>query len=147
MPDEVEVVPEGQASRRGSIAIETPRSGTPGGTSIPKTVVEKIDPGSPSHGDVPGTAAHALRKADAVPDVVKPASSPDQESSSEPRSATSSEVPIPRTVITRVDSKPAHGEIPGTKAYDMRKGDAEPDILERKGDVAGKFCVQFRLVQ
>lgn len=100
--------------------------------------MEKVDPESPSHGDVPGTAAHTIRKADAVPDEVKSTSSPNQGSSSEPPSA-SSEVPVPRTVITRVDSKPAHGEVPGTDAYEIRKRDAEPDVLERKSDVAGKL--------
>lgn len=136
VPDEVEVVPEGQSSRRGSTAIETPRSGTPGSSPIPKTVVEKIDPKSPSHGDVPGTTAHALRKADAVPDQIKPASSPDPESGDDEPPSSIPDVPVPKTIITRVDSKPAHGEVPGTDAYDMRKGDAEPDILERKGAVA-----------
>ena len=147
MPDEVEVVPEGQSSRRGSTAIETPRSGTPGGSPIPKTVVEKIDPGSPSHGDVPGTAAHAIRRADAVPDEIKPTSSPGLESGDDEPPSTNSDVAVPRTVITRVDSKPAHGEIPGTDAYDMRKGDAEPDILEQKSDVAGKLVFCLDIVQ
>ena len=138
VPDEVEIVPEGQSSRRGSRVIDPPRSGTPGGSPVPKTVVEKVDPGSPSRGDVPGTAAHSIRKADAVPDEIKSTTSPSEDSSSELQSA-SSEVPVPRTVITRVDSKPAHGEVPGTEAYDMRQGDAEPDVMERKGDVAGRL--------
>lgn len=30
-------------------------------------------------------------------------------------------------VVERVDDKPAHGEVPGTAAYEMRKADAEPD--------------------
>jgi hypothetical protein len=37
---------------------------------VPKMVVEKIDPTEPAHGDVPGTAAYEMRKADAEPDVI-----------------------------------------------------------------------------
>lgn len=137
VPDELEIVPEGQDSRRGSTQHEPDRTSTPGGTPIPRTVVEKIDPESPSHGDVPGTPAHAIRKADAVTDIIKPASSPEPDSASEPKSASSTEVPVPRMVVTRIDSKPAHGEVPGTEAYEIRKGDAEPDVLEKQADVPG----------
>lgn len=35
--------------------------------------------------------------------------------------------PIPRTRVERVDDKPAYGEVPGTKAYALREGDAKPD--------------------
>lgn len=45
---------------------------------------------------------------------------------------------IPKTVITKVDSEPTHGEVPGTDAFDMRKGDAKPDIIEKRGDVSSK---------
>ncbi|KAK3995484.1 hypothetical protein QBC44DRAFT_320530 [Cladorrhinum sp. PSN332] len=37
--------------------------------------------------------------------------------------------PIPRTRVERVDDKPAYGEVPGTKAYSLREGDAEPDEI------------------
>ena len=70
VPDEVEIVPEGQRSRSTSRVSASDRPYTPGGTQIPKTVVEKIDPDVPSFGDVPGTLAHELRAADAEPDVV-----------------------------------------------------------------------------
>jgi len=46
--------------------------------------------------------------------------------------------PVPRTVVTRVDSSPVHGAVPGTKAYKMRTMDAEPDQVEKKGDVPSK---------
>ena len=80
VPDELEIVPDGKGSRRGSAQLEPDRTATPGGTPIPRTVVEKIDPESPSHGDVPGTPAHAIRKADAVPDIIKPVSGPGTDS-------------------------------------------------------------------
>lgn len=109
------------------------------GKPIPKTVVEKVDPATPSHGDVPGTAAHSKRKADAVPDVIL--QTPDNEVNSDhaDRGAEfSAEIPVPKTVVTKVASEASHGEIPGTDAFDMRKGDAEPDVVEKQGDVLGK---------
>lgn len=70
VPDEVEVVPEGSRSRSASRVGLGDRPYTPGGTPVPKTVVEKVDPEQPSYGDVPGTHAYEVRAADAVPDVV-----------------------------------------------------------------------------
>jgi len=46
---------------------------TPGGLPIPKTVVEKVEPDHPSHGEVPGTEAFAIRTQDATPDEVRTA--------------------------------------------------------------------------
>ena len=98
-----------------------------------------MDPLSPSHGDVPGTAAHAIRSADAVPDaILKAPSSGESLPTISPGASIPTTVPIPRTVVTRVDSTPSHGEIPGTDAYKIRTEDAEPDIIEKKGDVPGK---------
>ena len=48
------------------------RPGTPGGSPIPKTVVEKVDD-RPSHGEVDGTSAKEMRMADAMPDEVRTA--------------------------------------------------------------------------
>ena len=138
VPDEVEVIPEGRSSTQGSRVDERQRSESTGGSPVPRTVVEKLDTDSPGHGQIPGTTAYKIHKADAVPDEIHKAERSETGSTSEPSSASSEEVPLPTTVITRVDSKPAHGEVPGTEAYDMRKGDAKPDILEQKGDVAGK---------
>ena len=107
------------------------RSETPGGTPIPRTIVDKVDPTSPSHGDVPGTTAHTKRQADAIPDIIRPASDHSTEANA---AEAASRTPVPRTMITRVDSKPSHGEVPGTEAYDLRKGDARPDVVERKAD-------------
>jgi hypothetical protein len=38
--------------------------------------------------------------------------------------------PIPRTVVERVDDRPAHGEVEGTAAHEMRLADAEPDEIK-----------------
>lgn len=70
VPDEIEVVPDGMRSRSASRVAEMDRPYTPGGTMIPKTVVEKVEPDKPSHGEVPGTEAYEKRKADADPDEI-----------------------------------------------------------------------------
>ena len=146
VPDEVELIPEGRSSRRASRVDEHQRSESTGGSPVPRTVVERLDTDSPGHGQIPGTTAYETHKADAVPDEIHKAERSETGSASEPSSASSEEVPVPTTMITRVDSKPAHGEVPGTEAYDMRKGDAKPDILEQKGDVAGKYpCSSWML--
>lgn len=103
---------------------------------MPATVVEKVDPTSPSHGDIPGTAAYAKRQADAVPDIVRPISSQDISSPPEDFKALQAPPPIPLTKITRVDSQPSHGEVPGTEAFDLRRGDAKADIVEKSTDGA-----------
>ncbi|MCJ1402074.1 hypothetical protein MMC11_005293 [Xylographa trunciseda] len=122
-----------------TIAKGSKRFTQPGGIPIPMTVVEKVDPLSPSHGDVPGTAAHAIRSADAAPDAILQAPLPGQSSPTISSGANiPTVVPIPRTVVTRVDSTPSHGEVPGTDAYNIRTEDAKPDIIEKKGDVPGK---------
>lgn len=37
--------------------------------------------------------------------------------------------PVPRTRVERVDDSPAHGEVPGTEAYNKRTEDATPDEI------------------
>ena len=83
VPEEIEIVPEGRRSRSATTSSQ-PRSRshsqlsmesrpqTPGGTPIPKTVVEKVD-NKPSYGEVEGTPAREMRMADAMPDEVKQA--------------------------------------------------------------------------
>lgn len=136
VPDEVAFVSPQQASR-----LSQERPTTPGGTLIPRTVVEKVDPESPSHGEVPGTSAYLQRQMDAAPDVILKTPEPGRgrhytEENAEEGSATPN-VPIPETVVTRVNSIPAHGEVPGTEAQKKRALDAAPDIVERDNG-AGK---------
>ncbi|KAI8933578.1 hypothetical protein NX059_009308 [Plenodomus lindquistii] len=69
VPDEVEIVPEGSRSRSASRVSISDRPLTPGGTPVPKTIVERVDD-EPAHGEVPGTLAHQQRLADAEPDVI-----------------------------------------------------------------------------
>ncbi|KAL2064877.1 hypothetical protein VTL71DRAFT_4017 [Oculimacula yallundae] len=138
IPDEIEVVPESKTPRP-STPINKPSTPS-GGQPIPLMIVEKVDPETPSHGEIPGTLAHDMRAADAVPDLVV-RSGNHSRSSSVSRSragSTPGDLPIPITKVEKIDSSPRHGEVPGTKAYELRRGDAEPDIVEEVGDVAGK---------
>ena len=127
VPDQVEV-----ASRHSPSPTHSPQDASVI-EPIPTTVVEKVDPSIPSHGDVPGTEAHKIRSADAVPDQVvrASASSEDADEHSRPRKgSTPGDLPIPMTVVSKVDGAPSHGEAPGTDAFAKRKEDAEPDVLE-----------------
>ena len=138
VPDDLDITPD-ESERKPISPSHQGFLPSQKGVSIPRMVVEKVDPTSPSHGDVPGTAAHSKRQADAVPDVVMQAPQRDYPPFSEDRGeGISPNLPIPTTVITKVDSGPSHGEVPGTDAFNMRKGDAKPDIIEKKGDVSGK---------
>lgn len=142
VPDEIEVVPDGRLSKRSSRQfLDTPL--TPGGTPIPRTVVERVDAASPSHGEVPGTEAYKQRMLDATPDVILVNPDPTRGSKYKAGSGHQrniSTASIPETVVTKVDDEPAHGEVPGTAAAEIRKRDATPDHIEIKGDEAGR-CV------
>ncbi|KHJ35505.1 hypothetical protein EV44_g1464 [Erysiphe necator] len=104
---------------------------------IPITIVEKIDPSSLSHGEVPGTEAHEVRAADAAPDlVIKVTSGHSRPWSNRARaSSTPGDRPIPITKVERIDRRPSYGEIPGTLAYEARRKDAIPDIIEEVEDI------------
>ncbi|PWY91131.1 hypothetical protein BO70DRAFT_376882 [Aspergillus heteromorphus CBS 117.55] len=117
VPDQIEVIPEGSRSRSAS-ATEQQRPLTPN-SPIPRTVVEKVDLDQPSHGDVPGTPAYELRKADAVPDVVMTAADSDDTTTSDPIPGSfETEPSVPETVLSRVDSDESKQPNPS---------DAEPD--------------------
>jgi len=112
---------------------------TLGWQPISTTLVEKMDSFSPSHGEAPGTIVHEKRAADAVPDMVVKSWKENYPSSQESEAAsTPGDLPIPVTKVEKVDSEPSHGEVPGTKAFEMRRGDAEPDLVEEVGDIKGK---------
>jgi hypothetical protein len=145
-PDEVAIMPEGEDIG------PTGSSGNPGGLSIPITLVEKVDSSSPSHGEVPATVAHKKQTADAVPDLVVKTGERSRSSTTRSRSgSTPSNLRIPITKVEKVASSPSHGEVPGTKAFEMRKGDAEPDIVEEIGDAPGMNihspCISERLTK
>lgn len=80
VPDEIEIVPEGSRSRsatasrsRSASHLSTDsRPQTPGGSPIPRTVVERVSE-KPAYGEKEGTLAYEQRKADAQPDEVRQA--------------------------------------------------------------------------
>lgn len=140
VPDEIEVVPEGRLSKRSSRQFLDPPL-TPGGTPIPRTVVEKIDTASPSYGEEPGTPAYLQRLADATPDLILNNPDPSRGSRYKNESGHSRNIStgsVPETIVTRADDEPAHGEVPGTTAAALRKMDAAPDKLEIARDVSGR---------
>lgn len=115
VPDEIEIVPEGRTSRRASIhgGVQTPT--TANDTTIPRMVVEKLDPEETSYGEEPGTRAYEMRKADATPDVVLKNPDPTQGSryatrSGEKRSA--SREAIPRMIVTQSEDETNRGQVP-----------------------------------
>jgi hypothetical protein len=146
-PDEIEIIHErkGSDNSHSLSPSPSPNHTSPGGQPIPLTVVEKVDPEEASYGEVPGTEAHEKRLADAVPDLVIRSGSRSRSSTTRSRAgSTPGDLPIPITKVEKIDAKPSHGEIPGTKAYELRKGDAEPDIVEEVGDFTGKDISTIR---
>jgi len=140
VPDELEIVPEGRLSKRNSSENLQP-SLSPGGTPIPLTVVEKVDPAAPSHGEVPGTAAYEQRQADAAPDLVLKVS--DLNKVPQPFSPSQSAkgaIPgsIPQTIITRADSIPRLDNEPGAAAKGPRLNDKMPSVREHGQKGEGK---------
>ena len=92
-------------------------------------MVEKVDPFTPSYGEVPGTVAYNIRQADAEPDVVM--ARDDEAGATRASSDSASEnVPVPITKLTKADHSPAPADVPGTKAHGKHKQDAEPDVVE-----------------
>lgn len=138
VPDELEIIPEGGGNKSTPQARDQVQA-TISAAAIPKTVVQKVAPASPSYGEIPGTPAHSIRMVDAVPDTIVQAPDPcdNPNLSSSPQNILN-ETPIPKTVITKVDSGPTHGDVPGTAAFNKRKGDADPDEVEKKSDIASK---------
>lgn len=102
----MEVVPEGRLSKRAS-QIDFERPTTPGGTTIPRTVVEKVDPTATSYGDDPNTRAWHHRKTDSVPDLVVRAPRPGEQRKSldeeRPPRSQSPQGRIPETIVTPVE--------------------------------------------
>lgn len=141
VPDEIEVVPEGTHSRDRSSAGLQDRPLTPGGSPIPRTMVEKIDLDSPSYGEVPGTEAFEKRQADAVPDFVKKADDLDDAQPLPPANhdspqTNSSDQSIPETKLSRVKTPPTEAELLSRPRAHHRSSpsDAEPDTVETVSD-------------
>jgi len=115
---------------------------------VPITRVERVDD-SAAHGEVPGTPAYNLRAQDAVPDEVEivPEGRRSRSStttrgrsashlSASSRPETPGGSPVPKTIVERVDDKPAYGEVDGTPAKEMRMADAMPDEVRKAPEEA-----------
>lgn len=100
--------------------------------AIPTTVVEKVDPFTASYGEVPGTMAYEMRRADAEPDVV--VGSEVQEDFRPRSGSTPGNLPVPTTKLSVVDASPTRGDMPGRKADVKHKEDAEPDVVVQEAD-------------
>lgn len=140
VPDEIEILSQGSRSRSHSIGVTRERPLTPGGTPIPRTVVEMIDPSEPSYGEIPGTRAYRQREEDAVPDAVLKTSSslkslPFVSSPDESGPAPA----VPETLLSRVDSIPDTGVTSRPTAHKRHPSDALPDAVERISDSIGKL--------
>ncbi|OQD77771.1 hypothetical protein PENDEC_c002G03375 [Penicillium decumbens] len=145
VPDEIQILPEsaeGAESKDASPAGPQDRPLTPGDSPIPRTMVEKVNPGSLSYGEVPGTVAYEKRQADAVPDVVKSADDPDdvQPPLSVDDLSSDTNLPdkeIPETKISQVETMPTEEELPShPKAHQRSPSDAVPDIVETVPDAS-----------
>ncbi|KAL5050425.1 hypothetical protein BDW71DRAFT_173845 [Aspergillus fruticulosus] len=134
VPDEVEVI---SRSRSPSTAGQRCRSVTPGGSPIPRTMVEKVDPSQPSYGDVPGTEAYEKRKADAVPDIVTKTSESTipSEAPTESGEAKTTTTPVPETLLSEVGDAADDGALhTGPRAHRRRPSDTLPDATETVTD-------------
>lgn len=136
IPDELEIIPDGEKSRPYSRASDKDRDTAPGGISIPKTVVQKLDPTSPSHGEVPGTAAYSTRAADAAPDVITKIFDPEQETATEENLLKPNDTPVPKIVQPKAESDLSHGEVLALKPYELRKEDTTANAV-KQGDISG----------
>lgn len=96
VPDELEIIPDGEETKHASGVTSQNSSQTGASISIPKTVVQKVDPVSPRHGEASGTNARSAHKADAVPDVIVQVDDPEITSPPEAQSKnTSPHIPVP----------------------------------------------------
>jgi hypothetical protein len=144
VPDELEIVPEGRLSKRNSSSSLRPPQSSKDAPPVPLTVVEKVDPALPSHGEVPGTAAYEQRQADAAPDVVLKASDSNSlaQSFSPSHSSQSAKAAspgtIPETIITRADSIPRLDQEPGAIIKSPGLNDRMPSVQEHGKDGEGK---------
>lgn len=136
VPDELEIIPDGEKSRPYSRANDQDRNTARGGSPIPKTVVQKLDPTSPSHGEVPGTIAYSVRAADAAPDVITKIRDPEEEIAAQKKSLKPNKTPIPKIVQPKAESEWSHGEALALKPYESSKENLTANAV-KQGDISG----------
>ncbi|PGH02167.1 hypothetical protein AJ79_07713 [Helicocarpus griseus UAMH5409] len=131
VPDEIEIIGSGTPSRPTSSASRR-ISLTPDAAQVPRTVVEKIDPSSPSYGEEPGTAAYEAHKADSAPDMILKI---DSTTPPDPPQTSTGATPVPETVLSRVDSLPEESSQKTFTAHRRSPSDADPDAVQTVPDV------------
>lgn len=136
VPDELEIIQDGEKSRPYSRTndkgLNTARDGSP----IPITVVQKLDPTSPSHGEVPGTTAYSVRAADAAPDVITKIRDPGEEIAEQKQFLTANETPIPKIVQPKAESEWSQIEVLALKPYEVDKENSTTNAV-KQGDMSG----------
>ncbi|KLJ08681.1 hypothetical protein EMPG_15885 [Blastomyces silverae] len=138
VPDEIEIVGNGPPSRPGSRASTR---ATLDPNMVPRTIVEKIDPSSPSYGEEPGTRAYESHKADSAPDMIlriqEHSSQPCITSHDQPQNTSTEGSPVPETMLSRVESPPEHDLRRSFTAHRRSPSDALPDVIQTVPDVPG----------
>lgn len=136
VPDEVEIMAENTPSDKHS-GDASDESRNLQGTPVPMTVIEKVDPQSPDHGEEPGTVAYDIRMADAPPDKVYKIGDPRRSELEENQEVPSeADQPLPETFLSRVDTIPSESPKSFT-AHRRRPSDTLPDGEELVSDEAG----------
>ncbi|EEH10999.1 conserved hypothetical protein [Histoplasma capsulatum G186AR] len=138
VPDEIEIIgsrPPSRPQSSASIRAALPPNLAP----APRTVVEKIDPTSPSYGEEPGTLAYESHKADSAPDVILKIQEQTPQtcitSQNRRRDSGSEGSPVPETVLSRVESPPENNSRRLFNAHRRRPSDALPDVIQTIPDV------------
>lgn len=128
VPDGIEIVGQKPAQKE-----EEPARDSACASPVPRMVVEKIDPGEASHGEMPGTPAYEARVADAAPDAIVKAG----EEAPTPPPELALPGPVPETLLTRVES-PTDCPSPSFTPRRRSPSDALPDAEETVPDAPSK---------
>lgn len=140
VPDELEIIPDGEESKHAP-GVASPNSPHPGAPiPIPKTVVQKVDPISSSHGEVPGTTARPTHKADAVPDVIVQVDDPEITACSEaPSKRSFPSIPIAGTGAVKLATGSSTREDVGEGADSNISGVDGKVSMEKRSEGHSKF--------
>ena len=142
VPDELEIIPDGEESKHASGLASQHSNNSGTSIPIPKTVVQKVDPIFPAYGEVPGTTAHSIRRADAVPDVIVQVNDPEITSSSESE-RTSPGIPALETgtaksgTVSRISGGVGEEEGSNIRGED---GDLGSEENKSEGHSKSRFC-------
>lgn len=147
VPDELEIIPDGKESKYTLGPAHHETSQIVAAVPIPKTVVQKVDPTSPSHGEVPGTAAYSIRKTDAMPDVIVQVTDPEITLPPEAQSENGSpSVPVPEIGIAKLGTLSSRKETVGEGGSNIRGGDGDPHSEEENSEMPSQSILCYKLL-